>query len=376
MGQAPDGDAYNFDGQGWPLVAGAGDFGDGYPSVKKYTTQATKLSQKGDIVLSIRASIGQKVLADGEYCLGRGVAGLRPRSQLDARYLWHWLDSTQQQLTAKAKGATFKQVSRQDIGELPITLPSLEVQRRIARLLDGADGLRAKRRATLALLDSLTSAVFLEMFGDGVMADWPVRCVADLARTDMGSIRTGPFGSQLLHSEFVDEGVMVLGIDNAVANEFALLGQGRFISAAKYRELTRYKVYPGDVLITIMGTLGRCAVVPRDIPPSITSKHLCCITLDQDRCLPGFLHAYFLHHPAATQYLGQTAKGAIMSGLNMAIIKAMPIAVPPIGLQTEFSRRTASLGSLRIKLCESLAKLETLFGSLQHQAFNGELNLG
>ena len=87
MGQAPPGDAYNHDGEGWPLIAGAGDFGELYPHAKKHTKAARKVSREGDIVLSIRASIGDHILADGEYCLGRGVAALRPRRELNARYL-------------------------------------------------------------------------------------------------------------------------------------------------------------------------------------------------------------------------------------------------------------------------------------------------
>lgn len=125
MGQAPKGESYNDEGRGWPLIAGPGDFGDLFPATKKHTSQASKLSRAGDIVLGIRASIGEKVLADGEYCLGRGVAALRPTPSLDDRFLWHWLDRARPVLLAKAKGATFKQVSRSDICELSIETPPL-----------------------------------------------------------------------------------------------------------------------------------------------------------------------------------------------------------------------------------------------------------
>jgi type I restriction enzyme S subunit len=253
-----------------------------------------------------------------------------------------------------------------------LQLPALPEQRRIAEILDKADALRAKRRAALAQLDTLTQSIFLEMFGDPTAKGWHMTTVADVAAHSNGSIRTGPFGSQLLHSEFTDNGIAVLGIDNAVDNEFRWSGR-RFVSQPKYRQLKRYTVYPGDVLITIMGTCGRCAIVPDDIPTAINTKHLCCITLNQTKCLPVFLHTYFLGHPIARSYLAQTAKGAIMEGLNMGIIKELPIPLAPIELQREFELEMRTLDGLKSLQREALGELDALFASLQHRAFRDEL---
>jgi type I restriction enzyme S subunit len=275
-------------------------------------------------------------------------------------------------MVRRATGASYPAVSDRIVQASEIPLPPIVEQRRIAAILDKADELRAKRKEALALLDSSVQSIFMGMFGDVVGKGWSMESIASVAHSRNGAIRTGPFGSQLLHSEFVDDGVAVLGIDNAVSNKFRW-GERRYISESKYQQLKRYRVYPGDVLITIMGTCGRCAVVPDSIPVAINTKHLCCITLDQSRCLPSFLHAYFLMHPIARRYLEQSAKGAIMDGLNMGIIKDMPIPVPPIEMQREFEVRMTAIKKIKEAHVASLTGLDQLFASTQHRAFSGAL---
>ena len=274
--------------------------------------------------------------------------------------------------TVSGVGGSLLRARPAEVFKIRIPMPPLPEQRRIAEILDKADALRAKRRAALAQLETLTQSIFLDMFGDPAASGWRMTTVDGVAAESKGAIRTGPFGSQLLHSEFTEEGVAVLGIDNAVENEFRW-GQRRFISEEKYRELSRYTVHAGDVLVTIMGTCGRCAVVPDDIPIAVNTKHLCCITLNHSKCLPVFLHAYFLLHPIARRYLAQKAKGAIMAGLNMRILREMPVPRVPIGLQQEFADIVSSVNREKRVQRQAVAEAEALLASLQHRAFKGEL---
>lgn len=297
---------------------------------------------------------------------------VRPVAEmLDDRYLYHFLRQPLVRESGKLRmtgSGGQKRVPKAFLEELNIPLPPLPEQRRIAAILDKADALRAKRREAIAKLNQLLKSVFLEMFGDTTVA---TTSVAELAPS-AGAIRTGPFGSQLLHSEFVDHGIAVLGIDNAVSNAFAW-AKPRFITAEKYSQLSRYRVNPGDVLITIMGTCGRCAVVPDDIPTAINTKHLCCITIDRTRCEPEFLHSYFLLHPVARNYLESRAKGAIMAGLNMGIIKELPVALPLIEKQRHFVSIKKSLGRQLEQALTQENRFDELFAGLQQHAFAGTL---
>ena len=306
---------------------------------------------------------------------GGFISILRARDEFtDPRYLYFWLasDVTQTRARACARQTTNSaNLSREQFLDLELPLPPLAEQRRIAAILDKADALRRKRQEAIALTEQLLRSTFLEMFGDPSDAGWPFTTVTKLACGE-GAIRTGPFGSQLLHSEFVDEGVAVLGIDNVVENDFRW-GERRFITEEKFEVLRRYAVHPGDVLITIMGTCGRCAIVPDDIPAAINTKHLCCITLAPERCTPEFLHAYFLFHPVARTYLAHSAKGAIMDGLNMGIIKDLPVPIVPLNLQLRFGQAARRITLIRRELESHARQSDRLFNSLTHRAFTGQL---
>lgn len=306
---------------------------------------------------------------------------LRPNPTLDAEFLYYFLarPTFLEEGARTMTGAVgHKRVTKEFVESYPILLPPLPEQRRIVAILDEAfEGIAtAKANAEKNLQNAQYFAgVGYRAISKGYEhSTWPILKVAAIAAAHKGSMRTGPFGSQLLHSAFVDEGVAVLGIDNAVTNEFRW-DQRRFITEEKYSLLARYRVRAGDVLITIMGTCGRCAVVPDDIPLAINTKHLCCITLDPEKCLPEFLHGYFLHDPNAREYLSTQAKGSIMAGLNMGIISELPVKLPPLPQQAEIVRRFDSLRAECSRLetiqRQKVSVLDELKSSLLYQAFSG-----
>lgn len=311
----------------------------------------------------------QRQIASGEWIIFRGA-------EVYPDYLRHVLISdpfhVQFMATVAGVGGSLLRARPEAVKLIKIPLPPLPEQRRIAGILDQADALRRLRRQSLSRLSDLGQAIFHEMFEDGASADWPKLSIADVVDHDAGGIRTGPFGSQLLHSEFVESGIAVLGIDNAVSNTFRWAKE-RFITREKYVKLSRYKVYPGDVLITIMGTCGRCAIVPEDVGDAINTKHLCCISLNKSRCLPEYLHSYFLYHRDALRYLGVRSKGAIMDGLNGGLIKAMPLTLPPIELQHQFVKKLEKIKVNESECADACLRAQSLFASLQHRAFRGEL---
>lgn len=338
------------------------------------TGSSAKLLPAGTLLLSIFATIGRTAVLGVDAATNQAIAGLliKDSSCVDGNYLRRYLEFASEGLANQGRGVAQANINLSMLRSHPVPVPPMQEQRRIAAILDAAEALRDKRRLAVAKLDTLMQAIFIDMFGDSERDTWNTMPVADLATSERGSIRTGPFGSQLLHEEFSTDGpVAVLGIDNAVENHFAW-GEKRFISAEKYEQLKRYTVRPGDVLLTIMGTCGRTAIVPDDIPLAINTKHLCCITLDRDRCLPEFLWGCLRFHSGVLRQLGAT-RGAVMPGLNMGLIKRAEVPVPPLELQKRFARRRQHAEQQMARSRAHLDFLDTLFASLQQRAFRGEL---
>jgi type I restriction enzyme, S subunit len=301
---------------------------------------------------------------------------LRATEAIDRRYLFHCVWNADFRKTA-AKNMTGsagqKRVPAHFLSTYKIPLPPLPVQKRIAAILDKADAIRRKREKAIELTDSFLRSVFLEMFwANPDRQSWREVLVQDLVQDKKGSMRTGPFGSALRHDEFTTSGVAVLGIDNAVSNRFRWR-ERRFISLEKYEALKRYIIHPEDVIITIMGTTGRSAVVPFDIPLAISTKHLATLTLNRQIAEPHFI-AFMIHsHPSILNQIRNANRGAIMDGLNLGIIKNLSIELPPLDLQKKFSTILEKSLSYRDKqelqfLNRGLASLNQ---SLQSMLFKG-----
>lgn len=296
---------------------------------------------------------------------------LRPKPDFDFGFLrWHL---AHYDVSEFVNGTTRAKLTKSAAERIPLIKPPLPEQRRIAALLDKADAIRRKRKTAIALTEDLLRSTFLEIVGPAAQeyGKWPVRTIESLAASAPNSMRTGPFGSDLLHSEFVDDGIAVLGIDNAVQNRFAW-GERRFITPEKYERLRRYTVLPADVIVTIMGTTGRSAVVPDDIPSAITTKHLATITLDRQQAEPEFVSQALFRHPEVLRQIAAANRGAIMSGLNLGLIKALRIPVPPPERQREFARVTTRIRSLASRM-DGHRHEEGLFSSLIARAFSGQL---
>jgi type I restriction enzyme S subunit len=345
----------------------------------KDSSRLKKCNHEDILIGRYGASVG-KVLTglSGAYNVAI-IRAIPDQSQLEKRYLYYCLKSPSFQSFIMNVGGRAAQAgfNKADLKSYLIPVLPLKDQKCIAHLLGKVENLINERKQNLKQLDELLKSVFLDRFGPQAEGYdyWPLVEIKDLAERRKGAMRTGPFGSNLLHSEFTQDGsVAVLGIDNAVKNTFSW-DERRYITDEKYEELRNYRIYPGDVIVTIMGTIGRSAVIPDDIPLAINTKHLAAITLDKNLANPIFI-SYSIHSsPYILNQFKSKNRGAIMSGLNLGIIKETKLKRPPIELQNNFSEIYKKVDGIKDQYKSSLSDLQLLYDALSQQAFKGELDL-
>lgn len=139
MGQSPKSEYYNTEGKGYPFLQGNRTFGLKYPVFDTYTTVMTKLAKAGDVIMSVRAPVGDINITHKDMCLGRGVCSLRMKNGNQA-FLFYMMKYYIPHLLKKESGTVFGSVNRSDINGLEVEIPNdAQVQKKIARCLEMID---------------------------------------------------------------------------------------------------------------------------------------------------------------------------------------------------------------------------------------------
>jgi type I restriction enzyme, S subunit len=157
---------------------------------------------------------------------------------------------------------------------------------------------------------------------------WEEKRIRFLLRDGNEGMKIGPFGSALTSEMLSDDGAYkVYGQENIIAQDFSV--GTRRINHSKFNELSVYQVQPGDVLVTMMGTSGRCEVVPVRIEPGIMDSHLLRMRLAEHRhCV--FVRWLIDEAEYVRIQVRLAGKGTIMHGLNSSIVKDLLLAIPPL----------------------------------------------
>ncbi len=307
-----------------------------------------------------------RALADYEGGFGAFCKVLRPGPDVDPAYFSHYFRTPvyRQRVSALAAGANINNLRNEHLDEMTIPLPPLPEQKRIAAILDQADGLRAKRRAALAQLDELTQAIFLEMFGDPATnpKGWPTKQL----ETEIDSVRYGT-GSP---PPYVEKGVPFIRATNVKAGTVSQKDL-KHISRADAQMLTKCRVRAGNLIVVRSGVnTGDCAIVPPEFDGACAAFDLI-VDLSWENAV---FYSFLINSEFGKRYLEPLTRRAAQPHLNAEQFKTLSFISPEKDAKEQFAKHVVAVHRLKAIYGTSLAELNALFASLQHRAFRGELD--
>ena len=139
MGQSPPSSTYNKNCNGLPFLQGNSEFGAISPKATIYCSAPAKEADKGDVLISVRAPVGEVNIANQKYCIGRGVGAIRAKNGVHNFYLFYYFESVKNKLDSISGGSTFKAITKGQIETFQIPLPPVPEQKSIAEILSTAD---------------------------------------------------------------------------------------------------------------------------------------------------------------------------------------------------------------------------------------------
>ena len=288
---------------------------------------------------------------------------------VDARYGYHAARSLTPLLKHVAPSTTVAIVKKSTFAEFQIPRPPLPEQRRIAEILDKADALRAKRRAALAQLDTLTQSIFLDMFGDPATnpKGWLVVTIADICEVKGG--KRLPKGEEYSSTPTPHRYIRVVDLKAGRVDEAKLV----FLRPEIQAQIARYVVNFGDIIISIAGSIGLVAPVPATLDGVNLTENAAKLVPRRGGEFDAVFLAAYLQTPHAQSQMRSHVGQVTIGKLALFRIEKIKVPLPELALQREFILRISALRDHDTVLRRAQLELDALFASLQQRAFRGEL---
>ncbi|MDS1803030.1 restriction endonuclease subunit S [Vibrio vulnificus] len=296
-----------------------------------------------------------------------GVKLLNPKIDADKKFLFYYLKQLKLEDAGYSRHFKF-------LKETYIPLPPLETQKKIAAVLERADQLRKDCQQMEQELNSLAQSVFIDMFGDPVTnpKGWDVATLGDEIEYigDIGSNGSNDNVSQNLDMKDEEDYAVMIRTTNLNANDFT--NNLKYISERAYNYFSKSKIYGGEIIMNKIGSAGKFWIMPDLQRPVSLGLNQLMIRLKNANTW--FIY-YYLSTSYGQQLISSKTRGAITKSITKSAVKDIPIIVPPMEKQAEFSLLIEKNNKLLAEQALLRGHYEQSFNALMQKAFKGELNL-
>ncbi len=365
-----------------------------------HPASASYLLEPGDIVFArTGASVGKSYLfnpEDGQLVFAGFLIRVSPDTKrlipaflkfyVQSRTYWNWIKTNS--MRSGQPG-----INGREYASLPIPLPpTLAEQEAIAEALSDADALieaveqlltkkrQIKQGAIQELLTGKKRLLGFEKKSGykqtevGIIPeDWDAISILQICDDKKGSIKIGPFGSQLKREYLVSSGYKVYGQENVYAQDVEI--GDRYLTKEHFLRLKSCELLSGDFIVSMMGTIGQCMIVPDGIQQGIIDSHLIRIRLNPKVVVPRYM-SYYYSSKLVFDQISRLQVGGIMAGLSSSVIKQIYIGLPNTTKeQTAIAEILSDMDAEITALEEKLVKARQVKAGMMSELLSGKIRL-
>lgn len=345
-----------------------------YPEIRIYCSQPTKIAEKDDILLSVRAPVGPTNLAPCRVCIGRGLTAIRPSEKLNLKYLLYFFRYFEVQLQQKGTGTTFKAITQDIIKNLKIPIPPISEQERIVARIEELFSQLDSGVETLKKIKPQLAVYRQAVLKEAFESDYP--------RVRLGEIALALGGYAFKSKKYSEDGqYVVVKIGNVKEFHFDFSRDFTKTTETDVSILNRYLLQEGDCLITLTGSRGKrdygYVAMVTDQTNFLLNQRVAALRFNFRVAVPKF-YMYYLSSPDYRNQFFSYETGNVGQG-NVGI-KALsePIVIcPTIEKQQEIinmiEEKMSVCDSIEQTVDTALQQAEAMRQSILNQAFEGRL---
>jgi len=341
LGQSPSSKSYNKKKNGLPFLQGKAEFGMIYPKPEIYTDVPIKIAESNDLLLSVRAPVGDINLSPFKLCIGRGLAAIRFKKD-NPKFYFYWFLKNQKAIESLGVGSTFKAITGEQLKKIMVPIVELPEQTAIANILSTVDEAIQKADEAITKTERIKQAMMQKLLSEGIgnkefkqtkigriPKEWELLTLESITL----NITDGKHGDCQNEESSGYYFISAKDIYNSKIN----YGKARQITQKDFDDAhKRTKLEPNDILLTNSGSIGKTALIDFSVLSKRTTfqKSVAVIKVQKEKVNPTFL----LHYLANLQpYLTSLASGTSQKNLLLKDLRALLIPVPSISEQIEIT---------------------------------------
>ena len=279
------------------------------------------------------------------------------------QYLYFYLKSpnTMKRIRTVASGSVRDNLKLSMLCEFPIQVPSINRQQNIIELLEKAQRIIDEKNDELEKLDNLVKARFVEMFGNN---KYETRIIKDVLCESFWLMPATP--------KYIDEGIPYITSKN-IKNRILDLDDTKFISENDYVKISKNRpIKPGDILVSMIGTLGQTAVVSKD--KRFYGQNIYLLRLNNDIISTSFFCEFFNSDDVQNKLAGKSNKST-QAYLKANHVEDLSIPIPPIAVQNDFATFVAQVDKSKFVLSNELTMCDFYIRLIHDRVMHSCINL-